>query len=102
MTRPDGLCPPTAGRLLSIWRETEQEKNAMVRGLLCNAAVLAESCFFEGERLFDDPEAVLETMTAREMELLLKSLAGETALLSSGENSGFDTARFRTMRRERT
>lgn len=101
MTRLDGLRPPTAGRLLSIWRGTEQEKNAMVRALLCNAAVLAESCFFEGERLFDNPEAVLETMTAREMETLLQKLAGETARLPGGENPGFDAARFQAMRRSR-
>ncbi|MET0016453.1 hypothetical protein [Oscillibacter sp.] len=102
MTAPDRLIPLPAGRLLSIWRDVaEKEENEAVRGLLCNARVLAESCFLGEKRMFDGPEAVLEAMTVGEMETLLQRLAGKEPSLPDGANPNFDPARFRAMRRER-
>lgn len=99
---PDRLNPLSAGRLLSIWRDVSaKEKNESVRGLLCNAQVLAESCFLGEKRVFDSPEAVLEAMTVGEMEALLQRLAGEKPSLPAMANPNFDPARFQVMRRER-
>lgn len=101
MTAPDRLNPPSAGRLLSIWRDvTAKEENEAVRGLLCNAQVLAESCFLGEKRMFDGPEAVLEAMTVGEMEVLLQRLAGKEPSFPTGANPNFDPARFQAMRRE--
>lgn len=102
MTAPDKLNPLSAGRLLSIWRDVAaKEENEAVRGLLCNARVLAESCFLGERRMFDGPEAVLETMTVGEMETLLQRLAGKETSFSAGANPNFDLARFQAIRRER-
>ncbi len=101
-TAPDRLTPLSAGRLLGIWRDvTAQEENETVRGLLCNARVLAESCFLGEERLFESAEAVLEELTAGEMETLVRRLARETDSLPAGVNAGFDPERFRAMRGDR-
>lgn len=98
---PDRLNPLSAGRLLSIWRDVAaREENGAVRGLLCNARVLAESCFLGEKRMFDSPEAVLEAMTVGEMETLLQRLAGEKSALPAMANPNFDPARFEVMRRE--
>lgn len=101
--QPDTLRPPKAAVLLTIWRETaEQEKDETVRGLLCNARVLAESCFRDGERMFDGPEAVLQAMTVGEMETLLRTLAaGARAPAPAGVNPAFDAERFAAMRERR-
>lgn len=103
MRQPDTLRPPSAGRLLAIFREVAAaEENETVRGLLCNANVLAESCFLGEERLFDSPAAVLDALTVREMEALLQRLAKEPASKPAGVNPQFDETRFQKMRRERT
>ena len=103
MTAPDRLKPLSAGRLLGIWRDVAaKEENEAVRGLLCNARVLAESCFWGERRMFDGPEAVLEAMTVGEMEALLQRLAGKEPSLPDGANPNFDPARCQAMRRERT
>lgn len=101
--QPDTLRPPRAGTLLTIWRETAaEETDETVRGLLCNARVLAESCFRGGERMFDGPEAVLEAMTAGEMEALLRRLAaGARSSTPAGVNPAFDAERFEAMRERR-
>ncbi|MEA4941374.1 hypothetical protein SDC9_99529 [bioreactor metagenome] len=101
MTAPDKLNPLSAGRLLSIWRDmAAQEENEAVRGLLCNARVLAESCFLGERRMFDGPEAVLETMTVGEMETLLQRLASKEPSFPTWANPNFDPVRFQTMRRD--
>lgn len=98
---PDSLTPLSAGRLLRIWRDVAaKEENEAVRGLLCNAQVLAESCFLGKKRMFDGPEAVLEAMTVGEMEALLRWLAEEKPSLPVGANPNFDPTRFQAMRRE--
>lgn len=101
-TAPERLTPLSAGRLLGIWREVAaQEENETVRGLLCNAHVLAESCFLGEERLFESAEAVLAELTAGEMETLVRRLAEEKTAMPAGVNAGFDPERFRAMRGER-
>jgi hypothetical protein len=93
----DELRQLTAGRLLAIWRENSQAED-MERALVCNAQVLSESCFFQGEPVFDGGAAVLETLTAREMEGLLRQLAAGSAPAAAQENPAFDQARFDQLR----
>lgn len=101
-TALDRLKPPSAGRLLQIWREVAaREESEAARGLLCNARVLAESCFLGEKRVFDGAEAVLEELTAGEMEALVRRLAGEEVFLPAEVNAGFDAERFRGMRGKR-
>ena len=91
----DELRPLTAGRLLTLWRE-HREEEPLERALLCNARVLAECCWSQGEPAFPDSGAVLEELTTREMESLLGLLGGtgEAAQL----NPAFDPARFQALR----
>ena len=92
----DELRHLTAGRLLAIWRQYgDAAEDPMERALLCNAAVLAESCFSQGEPVFAGAEDVLNTLTTREIETLLRQLAarGETTPRAV-ENPAFDPARF--------
>ncbi len=96
----DELRPPTAWRLLEIWRQTrELAEEPLERALLCNAQVLAESCLRAGAPVFSDGEEVLARLTSGEMELLLRRLAGETpAAAPSAVNRRFDMERFRALR----
>ena len=78
MEELDELRPPTAWRLLEIWRGTrELAEEPLERALLCNAQVLAESCLRQGKPVFPDGAAVLIGLTAGEMETMLRRLAGE-------------------------
>ena len=95
MRQPDELRQLTAGRLLSIWRACGAEaEEAMERSLLCNAQVLAECCLFQGEAVFSSREAVLEALTPREMETLLRRLAGGGNPAAAVKNPAFDMERF--------
>ena len=77
MEELDELRPPTAWRLLEIWRGTrELAEEPLERALLCNAQVLAESCLRQGKPVFPDGAAVLVGLTAGGMETLLRRLAG--------------------------
>ena len=97
MRNVDELRPLTALRLLTIWRESGREaEDPLERSLLSNARVLAECCYDQGERVFTDAEAVMDCMTAREMESLLELLAGNGR--QSALNPGFDQARFDALR----
>jgi len=99
MREPDELRQLTALRLLTIWRECgEAAEEPMERALLCNARVLAECCFCQGEPAFESGEEVLERLTAREMETLLRQLADGCAPVTAGENPAFDPARFQRLR----
>ena len=65
----------SAGRLLAIRREVLREtEDALERDLLCNAEVLAESVWEDGERVYPDGAAVLAALSCREMEELLREL----------------------------
>ena len=98
MRAPDELRQLTAIRLLTIWQECgEAAEEPMVRALLCNARVLAECCFCQGEPVFASGEEVLERLTAREMETLLRQLAEGCAPVAAEENPAFDSARFRRL-----
>ena len=58
MEELDELRPPTAWRLLEIWRGTrELAEESLERALLCNAQVLAESCLRQGKPVFPDGAA---------------------------------------------
>lgn len=99
MRELDELRQLTALRLLTIWRECgEAAEEPMERALLCNARVLAESCFCQGEPVFLSGEEVLDRLTAREMETLLRQLADGGAPGTAGENPAFDPARFQRLR----
>lgn len=94
----DTLCPPTAWRILELWRESGAAAEEPVeRALLCNAAILAESCFCRGKAVFDSGAEVLGTLTPREMERLLARLSGGEDPLRA-ENPAFDYQRFETLR----
>lgn len=94
----DALSPLTVGALLGLWRRyREKIDDPLERTLLCNAAILRESCRFQGESVYADAEEVLRDLTPREMETLLLRLAdGETG--AGPANPGFDAERFAAMR----
>jgi len=99
----DELRPVSAGRLLTIRRAVwDAETDELVRSARCNARVLAECCFWGGIPVFADEDAVLNALTFREMEMLLRQLAGAgTAAGStapSAVNPNFDAARFARLR----
>ena len=99
MEEIDALRPPTAWRLLEIWRGTrERAEEPLERGLLCNAQVLAESCQRHGEPVFADSAEVLERLTAGEMETLLRRLMGEEPAPAEAVNPSFDSAQFQALR----
>ncbi|WP_325199438.1 hypothetical protein [Oscillibacter sp.] len=96
----DELRPPTAGRLLALWRESREAEDPFERVLTCNGRILAECCFFQGERVYADETEALADLTGRQMETLLLRLAGsggpEENRRSPAEavNPEFDAARF--------
>ena len=97
----DELRPLSAGRLLTLWRESgKTAEEPLERALLCNAAVIAESCYGQEEPVFEGPEAVLEAMTPREMEAVLRLLAEAGNAAGGAENPTFDAERFETLRKE--
>ena len=95
MEKIDELRPVTAQRMLEIWRQTRDEaEEPLERSLLCNARILAESCFLEGEAVFPGPEAVLGALTTRQMEELLRQLAGGPETAPRLNNPEFSMERF--------
>ena len=79
MREIDQLRPLTAGRLLSLWQACREEtEDPLERALLCNAGILAACCFFRGEPVFRDRQAVLEGLTGRQMETLLRRIPERT------------------------
>ena len=97
----DELRPPTVARLLTIWRACREEaEDPLERVMLCNASILAECCFFQGQTVFADRMAVLKTLTGQQMEQLLRQLAGEPAKKAAAVNPEFDEARFYRLRGE--
>lgn len=93
----DALRPLSAGALLALWRACrEVAEDPLERTVLCNARVLAACCFFGGEAAFPDEMAVLERLTPREMETLLRQLA-EGGGPGREENPAFDPARFQEL-----
>ena len=95
----DELRPLSAGRLLAIRREVcAGTEDALERGALCNARVLAECCFYGGEPAFADAGAVLDALTFPEMEELLRRWRERKP--PAAVNPQFDEARFAQLREE--
>lgn len=95
----DELRPLPALRLLEIWRAA-QEAEPLERALLCNAQVLAESCFCQGETVFADGKDVLAAMTTREMEALLRRLGEQGTPGPAEVNPQFCPERFAALKGE--
>lgn len=92
----DELRPLSAGALLGLWQTfREKVEDPLERTLLCNAAILRESCRFRGEPVFRDEWEVLRTLTPREMEALLLRLADGA---DGPSNPDFDLEKFAAMR----
>lgn len=106
LTQIDSLHPLTAGRLLSIWQDSRQIQDPLERSLLCNARVLAESCFSQGKPTFPNPTAVLKSLTAQQMEQLLCHLISgfhpdyppASTPAPQTLNPNFDLVRFQMLR----
>lgn len=100
MRTVDELRSLTAGRLLEIWRQSrEQTEDPLERTLLCNARVLAECCWCQGERVYGDELEVLRDLTGRQMEHLLRQLTEERVHRQAAENPRFDEERFEALRK---
>ena len=101
----DELRAPTAGRLLALWRECRKTEDPLERVLLCNGRILAECCFFQGERVYGDETEALADLTGRQMETLLLRLAedggpGDRRPPAGPVNPAFDGRRFEKLRGE--
>ena len=88
----DELRPLTAGRLLALWRETRE------RTVLCNARIAAACCFYRGEPVFEDEQAVLADLTGHQIETLLRRLAEAEPAKEETGNPAFNQRRFETLR----
>ena len=79
MRAVDALKPLTAGELLELWRYyRERVEDPLERTLLCNAAILRDSCYCQGAAVYGDELEVLRDLTPGEMEdLLLRPAEGE-------------------------
>ena len=95
MRTVDAMKPLTAGELLGLWqRFREKIEDPLERTLLCNAAILRDSCYCQGEAIYGDELEVLRDLTPGEMEDLLLRLAED-------ERGGtFDLQRFADMKGE--
>ena len=100
MRTVDALKPLTAGELLELWRYyRERVEDPLERTLLCNAAILRESCYCQGEAIYGDELEVLRDLTPGEMEDLLLRLA-EGEALPEERGGTFDLQRFADMKGE--
>ena len=70
-----------------------------VTALLCNAAILRDSCYCQGEAIYGDELEVLRDLTPSEMEDLLLRLA-EGEALPEERGGTFDLQRFADMKGE--
>ena len=72
MRTVDALKPLTAGELLELWRYyRERVEDPLERTLLCNAAILRDSCYCQGEAVYGDELEALRDRTPGEMDDLL-------------------------------
>lgn len=101
MRKIDELRPLTAGHLLALWREVRKtSEDPLERTLLCNARIAAESCFYRGEPVFADEQAVLAALTGRQLEGLLRRLSEGAPAPDRAGNPDFDEGRFAALRGE--
>lgn len=101
----DELRPLTAGRLLALWRECRRVEDPLERVLLCNGRILSACCFAQGERVYKDETEVLEDLTGRRMEQLLRRLAEGGGCEDRRPRAGtvnpeFDAERFEALQGE--
>ena len=96
MRTVDILKPLTAGELLELWRYYRERVEGT---LLCNAAILRDSCLCEGKTVYGDELEVLRDLTPGEMEDLLLRLA-EGEALPEERGGTFDLQRFADMKGE--
>ena len=97
MRTVDALKPLTAGELLELWRYyRERVEDPLERTLLCNAAILRDSCYCQGEAVYGDELEALHDLTPREMERMLTLLA--EGRQPERENPAFDSERFEALR----
>ena len=97
----DELRAMTAEELLQLWRRCrKQTEDPLERTLLCNAEILAASCFYRGEAVYTDALAVLADLTPRRMERLLRDLAEGRGTGPAAMNPAFDESRFEALREE--
>ena len=95
----DELRPLTAGRLLELWQGArEASEDPLERTVLCNARIAAACCFFRGEPVFEDEQAVLAALTGRQLEKLLRRLAEAEPAPEETGNPSFDRRRFEALR----
>ena len=95
----DELRPLTAGRLLALWRETrEAAEDPLERTVLCNARIAAACCFYRGEPVFEDEQAVLADLTGHQIETLLRRLAEAEPAKEETGKPAFNQRRFETLR----
>lgn len=100
MRTVDALKPLTAGELLELWRYyRERVEDPLERTLLCNAAILRDSCYCQGEAVYGDELEALRDLTPGEMEDLLLRLA-EGEALPEERGGTFDLQRFADMKGE--
>ena len=101
MREVEELRPLTAGRLLTLWRKSgETAEEPVERARPDNPRVLAESCIGHRAPGSADRETVLEALTTREMESLLRQLAEGRDPGTETGNPAFDPARFQRLREE--
>lgn len=93
----DTLKPLTAAEVLAIWQDSRREyEDQLEQTLRCNAQVLAKSCQYQGETVYEDEEAVLADLTPGQMEHLLRCLLeGESP---EQQNPAFDPSRFAALK----
>ena len=101
MRTVDAMKPLTAGELLSLGqRFREKIEDPLERTLLCNAAILRESCYCQGKAVYQDEGEVLRDLTPREMETLLLLHLAEGEAAPEERSGAFDFQRFAAMRGE--
>lgn len=89
-----------SGELLELWRYyRERVEDPLERTLLCNAAILRDSCYCQGEAVYGDELEALRDLTPGEMEDLLLRLA-EGEALPEERGGTFDLQRFADMKGE--
>ena len=87
------------GELNATVAYRERVEDPLERTLLCNAAILRDSCYCQGEAIYGDELEVLRDLTPGEMEDLLLRLA-EGEALPEERGGTFDLQRFADMKGE--
>jgi len=103
MRTVDELRPMAAGRLLELWRKCREElEEPLERTMFCNARILAECCFCQGELVYQDECEVLSDLTGQQIANLLRQLAETDGTTKPQEemNPAFDQGRFNALRGE--